>query len=321
MEITETKKLIPLGKDYLVWHYTSPDVFIKLLNNEIYATHFRFLNDDMEIAYAHKVCQEFIDKEIHDELFNRFFKTLLIQDIFVICFSTIKDSLPQWRSYTSKSEGGFAIGFSRNKLCSALNDNISSDECNKQQDKITRSWIKCRYSEDHLLHCLQVLKRLTTRNPTLSPSLRQFLKGASNITSLNEEQSQKLTNSIQECIRDCNRDCTMINAFMGMALTYKHPTFATECEERILGFGINPKGAEDVLGAFDNHSNHRKQIEYIGGKPRIKIPIASVRDCIECVMVSPHGNKNENKLLAELFRDKYELNFSIEMSSSTYNGK
>ena len=37
-------------------------------------------------------------------------------------------------------------------------------------------------------------------------------------------------------------------------------------------------------------------------------------------MVSPHGNKDRNKLLAELFRDKYDLKFDIEMSSSPYNG-
>ena len=85
-----------------------------------------------------------------------------------------------------------------------------------------------------------------------------------------------------------------MSAIMGMVLTYKHPTFATECEERILGFGFNPKGIEDICESFDIQSNHRKQIEYIGGKPRIKIPIASVRDCIEYVMVSPHGNKDRN---------------------------
>ena len=320
MESIETKKLIPLGKDYLVWHYTSPDVLIKLLNNEMYATHYRFLNDEMEIAYALNICQDFIDSEIHDKQFEEFFKTLLNQDIFVMCFSTVKDSLPQWRAYTPKNEGGFAIGFSKNKLCSALND-ISSNECNKQQDEITWNWIKCRYSEDHLLQRLRALKRLADRNPILSPSLRQFLKGMSNAASLNDEKRQEMINSFQELIRDCNRDCTMMGAFVGMALTYKHPTFATECEERILGFGINPKGREDILESFDIQFNHRKQIEYIGGKPRMKIPIASVRDCIEYVMVAPHGNKNENKLLAELFRDKYDLNFDIKKSSSPYNGK
>ena len=320
MEVKEKKKLIPLDKDYLAWHYTTPDVFIKLLNNEIYATHYRYLNDDLEISFAHKACQVFIENEINDNQLELFYKSLLNHDIFVMCFSTVKDSLPQWRAYASKYEGGFAIDFSRNKLCSALNDYANSNDCDKQKDDITWNWIKCRYSEDYLLHRIQALKRLAARNPTLSPSLRQFLKGFSNAASFNEEQKQELTNSIQECIRDCNRDCTIMSAIMEMALTYKHPTFATECEERILGFGFNPKGMEDICESFDIQSNHRKQIEYIGGKPRIKIPIASVRDCIEYVMVSPHGNKDRNKLLAELFRDKYDLKFDIEMSSSPYNG-
>lgn len=320
MEVKEVKKLIHLGKDYLVWHYTFPDVFIKLLDNEIYATHYRYLNDDMEISYAHKVCQNFIENEINSNQLESFNKALLNQDIFVMCFSTIKDSLPQWRAYTSKYEGGFAIGFSRNKLCSALNDYTNSNDCDKQKYGIAWSWIKCRYSEDHLLHRLQALKRLADKNPTLSPSLKLFLKGLSNNTSLSEGKSQELINVIQKIIKDCNRECTMISAFLGMVLMYKHPTFSTECEERILGLGINPKGIEDIGGSFDIQSNHRRQIEYIGKKPRIKIPITSVRDCIEYVMVSPHGNKDRNKLLAELFRDKYDLKFDIEMSSSPYNG-
>ena len=62
------------------------------------------------------------------------------------------------------------------------------------------------------------------------------------------------------------------------------------------------------------------KLNILAGKPRVKIPITCVRDCIEYVMVSPHGNKDRNKLLAELFRDKYDLKFDIEMSSSPYNG-
>ena len=77
MEITETNKLIPLGKDYQVWHYTSPDVFIKLLNNEIYATHFRFLNDDMEISYAIKFWRDYIQSVSPNQELNHYVNSML----------------------------------------------------------------------------------------------------------------------------------------------------------------------------------------------------------------------------------------------------
>ena len=314
------RQFIPLGKDYLVWHYTSPNVFIKLLNNEIYATHFKFLNDDMEIAYAQKICQDFCEKEIPVVNIDSFGKKMLNQDIFVMCFSTVKDSLPQWRSYTPKSEGGFAIGFSRNKLCSALNESIIRCKRNNQQNSISWTWIKCLYSEERLHKRLQALKRLATRNTTVSSSIRQFQEGILKSSSLSAKQNL-LEKSIMDLISDCNRDCTIFGAFSKMSLTYKHPTFATECEERILGVGINFENIGEGHSISNIQSWHRKDIEYIGGKPRVKIPIDSVKDCIEYVMVSPHGNKNENKLIAELFRDKYDLKFNIEMSSSPYNGR
>lgn len=314
-----TQQLITIGKDYLVWHYTSPDVFIKLLNDEMYATHFKFLNDDMEISYAQKVCQDFINNELHVKQIDSFCEDLLNQDIFVMCFSTVKDSLSQWRSYTPRSLGGFAIGFSKNKLCSALNGTI--------RDNISWNWIKCRYSEDQLHKRLQALKRIIERNANFRSSARQNQENDLNGLSLSQEQMKKenqaykLERFIQECISDCDRECKALLAFTKMSLMYKHPTFVAECEERILGFGMNFKAIGEGHISPNIQSFHRNEIEYIGGKPRIRIPITSVRDCIEYVMVSPHGKKKENKFLAELFRDKYDLKFNIEMSSSPYNGR
>jgi len=89
------------------------------------------------------------------------------------------------------------------------------------------------------------------------------------------------------------------------AMQYKNPSFYFEREVRLVYMG-------DSL---------RKRIQYIGNKPRIPTFIRNVRNLIRGVYISPHGDKLQNRLLAELFRDKFNLSFDIIESSSSYNGK
>ena len=88
----------------------------------------------------------------------------------------------------------------------------------------------------------------------------------------------------------------------------KNETFYIENEERLICI------AQKSL---------RKNIELIGNKPRIKVPATaeSLRKLIKQVIVSPHGNRKRNKYFAEIFRDKYNLNFEIKHSISSSNGE
>ena len=332
MEIKTQKRFIPIGKDYLVWHYTSPDVLVKLLNDEIYATHYRFLNDDEEISYALKVCLDFFQNRLQGFDIDLFIKMMLKQDVFVMCFSTAKDSLSQWRAYTSNQKGGFAIGFSKNKLCSYLNYAMNKKKGAdvkgadvKGADVIDWGWIKCLYSKESLHHCLLELENLLKQNVELTPSFMQFMNGVSNAVTQKGQNGKKALEVMQDSYMNLERMSLVMNHLFNIALSYKHPSFAEENEERILGFGVNLAVIDGL--PLKESSKHRHDIEFIGGKPRIRIPIPfhkpkhSVKDCIKCIVVSPHGDKERNTLMAELLRDKYDLQIEIEQSSSSYNGK
>ncbi len=296
METKSFPKEIKLGEDYPIWHYTSPEVFTKLLNNEIYATHFRFLNDDMEISYAIKVWRDYIQSVSPNQELNHYVNSMLKHDVYVMCFSTNGDSLPLWRAYTPKT-GGFSIGFSRNQIItSLLNHSNSLIENNKEsEEQIEWNLLKCKYySEEQLKE---------------------------HLSELYQQMNKKNNYSIGDFFNNLF-DFSGIMAIIELILTYKHTTFATECEERILGYGTYFDGNDEVSKSLKLKGNTRNSIEFIGGKPRVKIPLASVKNCIKSVTVSPHGDKELNFYLAKLFRDKYKLeNLEIKKSSSPYNGK
>ena len=88
----------------------------------------------------------------------------------------------------------------------------------------------------------------------------------------------------------------------------KNKTFHIESEERLICIG---------------DKSLRKKVELIGNKPRIKIPCdpEDLRKMIKTVKVSPHGNRMRNFAFAEIFRDKYNLDFKIEHSYSSSNGE
>ena len=65
----------------------------------------------------------------------------------------------------------------------------------------------------------------------------------------------------------------------------------------------------------------RMQIQLIGNKPRIRIPIPGLAKCIKGVYVSPHGDAEQNYLLAEIARTCFGVDFEIQQSKSTFNGR
>ena len=86
-------------------------------------------------------------------------------------------------------------------------------------------------------------------------------------------------------------------------MTQKNPSFSFEEEERLLLQG-----------------DLRSQIEFIAGKPRIVLRNPDIAKAIKAVRLSPHGDVKRNRLMVEMMRDKYGLNFEIDQSKSSYNG-
>ena len=106
------------------------------------------------------------------------------------------------------------------------------------------------------------------------------------------------------CSYECKGFWLYFAKFMKVLLAQKNPSFREEQEERFL-----------LTGA------PRDKVRIINGKPRIVVSDPRIPKSISCVRMSPHGDRERDKLLVEIIRDKYALSFPIEHSSSSYNGR
>ncbi len=289
-------------KDILLWHYTSAEVFWKMLGGDFYATHHRFLNDSTEITYGFQEIKRFLQDD------NCFSKLHLIRDdlnqndFFLLCFSKDPDNLYQWRSYTP--QGGFSIGLSYNKLVELLNANSFDIE-----KMMLFNLVECQYlpKEDIAKYMQRITVKFKDAINQLSPHDKSLLEKSFALIWQSDfsksidhlrEKSPKLLPLITQLLRLCTQLQAEYPAF-------KNPSFNFEKEYRLI-----------VIGG-----NVRKRINLIGGKPRIKIPIENIQQCIKEVYISPHGDVEQNILLAEIAKERFGLDFKIHTSKSSYNGK
>lgn len=273
----------------LLWHYTSIDVIEHLLQGEIAFSHYKFMNDDQELSYGQDLLVRMSQEEDDEVLKSTFvdnpyfydkklavpdYKTPILGDTYLFCFSTEGDSLYQWRSYTPK--GGVAIGFECRELYAALIDGLEKSPDILKKCGFFRL-LKCRYTDDATRRfILRLIKR-------------------------SNENKNKVTGC---CCDGCGAMDLYYGSIIRTLLTQKNPTFQDEKEERLI-----------LQGSF------RKEIVLVGGKPRVIIKDPGVARSIKSIRLSPHGDTERNQLLVEILRDKYSLDFKIESSRSSYNGR
>ena len=106
------------------------------------------------------------------------------------------------------------------------------------------------------------------------------------------------------CCCGCKGFGVFFEKFMRVLLSQKNPSFREEQEERFLLLGFP-----------------RDKVKIINGKPRILVRDPNIPKAIPCVRMSPHGDRERNRLLVEIIRDKYGLSFPVEPSSSSFNGR
>jgi hypothetical protein len=117
-----------LPKDYAIpvtlYHYTDDNGLEGILRNqEIWATHYKCLNDTSELMSGEQHVEQVlptIPDTLSDDLERLFAKVVCeryldrprvsIVETFVASFSLEADSLPQWRAYGADGHG-YAIGF------------------------------------------------------------------------------------------------------------------------------------------------------------------------------------------------------------------
>lgn len=294
--------------DILIWHYTSPEVFWKILEGELYATHYRFLNDSKEIEYgldAFEKVLSALQKELPYAV--NILKYIRQQDSFLFCFSKECDSLAQWRAYTPG--GGVSIGFSYNEIAMLLNSysvpvteqfyNFALHDCKYCNRSVIERYV--RY-----VTYLIVNKKRSACRCLLEDNDTTRIQGAR----FDGDFSKGFTEEIQEQIKspqfynDVLSATVLLDQLSKRSLSFKNPSFRLENECRLTVQG----------------ENYKREIEMIGGKPRIRIRLDGLLTTIKEVYVSPHGEPERNEILANIAKERFGLNFKIRRSLSSFNG-
>lgn len=315
-EVRRGPKIPQENPDIILWHYTSPEVFWKILSGEFYATHYRYLNDSAEILYGINASKEqFANSKNKLPYAEKIIRFVEQKDFFLFCFSEDADSLYQWRAYAPN--GGLSIGFSYNGLVKLIGDYKS-----KSTDKVFFEFdlLKCRYVSQGTIkryielcaYNLENSKSLICKECGLNilvDSLNNvaddymrfdgdFYKNIDEITNGSIKTSSKYQADVFNAI-------ALLNTLQKRCSSFKNPSFRFEKERRLTITG----------------ENLRPYIEFVGGKPRIKIELPELQKCIKSVFVSPHGDVEQNILLAKIAKDKFGINFEIYTSESSFNGK
>lgn len=163
-----------MNSDKLIYHYCDIDALVSIVSNlQLWMTAHSFLNDENEYSEGLRLLTKEINsikaRNPHALRSNQSDALSLIENeisncmVFSCSFSEEGDLLSQWRSYCPL-EGGFAIGFSENKLGQAI--------CGHNANNNIRKLENCIYGKEKLRQaeviadgCLKGLSLHFDQNP------------------------------------------------------------------------------------------------------------------------------------------------------------
>jgi len=294
-----------------IYHYTSKEVLLELTKGDakLFATYFRALNDDQEYVKGFTyVVKKYLPKK------NRKILKLLEPYIaendkwmgsekpncpvlmpWVMSFSREKDSLYQWRSYVDPADGGFAIGFDFEELEKLVRISAQARRSRGKSDASALSY------ELHFLPCLYLDENdgadVKQANRLLDFLFKEWY--------VRRKKDAGFTKNEEFAILAL----VITNLF---ALITKDASFRNENEVRLVMF---LKGDE-----------YFKNITFIGGKPRIEIPLCretgkKINELIKEVVISPHGDRCLLRTIADMSALKNQIKYAIKTSNSPFNGR
>lgn len=295
----------------LVYHYTTKDVLFELTkgDSKLFATYFRTLNDNQEynkgLSYVlenylpqHnkdilKLLKPYIEDD--DEWLKRETPNKPILFPWVMSLSRSADSLYQWRAYTDPDDGGVAIGFDFEELEKLTSISVSARRARKDSDPTALAY------ELHFLPCLY-----------LDEESKEDVARANKILDFLFKEWYEVRK--KEAGFTKREDCAVLALVVAnlFALITKNASFRDEHEVRLVLFLKDPK-------YFGN-------ISFVGGKPRIEIPLPrdtgiKVNSLIKKVIISPHGDKCMLRSIVDMAAIKNGLNYKIKRSVSSFNGR
>lgn len=290
-------ELFPQKSARHIYHYTTSEVLWEFLkpNNDFLCTYCKALSDPTEfktgVFAVTRICQE-----LHIE----FTKTLSYMNLlagvsgnnlwpWVMSFSIERDDTRQWRTYTSKSSGGYSIGFNVDRITNVLQ---SFD------DRTHDYWALIS-----LLPCVYVGHDDQT-------NIKEFVRYA--LIDLKPELKGLLDRNIRR--EDSAEIADALLCFL-LSSVIKHKDFREEREWRLI---VQPIELANVAD----------KCRMVGEKIRISSGLCEGRmkmsDFIDEIIVSPHGQTENLRAKAEMYAALRRLNNRdgklIVASESSYKG-
>ncbi len=246
----------------VIYHYTSVDVFEKMLHEEsdFYLSESSLLNDRKELLAGIELlfrCQKEKGIDLFAGLTEDFVKAYVsnpTEEPWVMCFSSDADSLEQWRSYTDRQYGGVAVGFDIDQLFNRIKFGYNSWNA-----------VDTRYgSLIYLVPCFYEKSDATNIS-----NLIEYLFG--------EYRENQLM--LNDCQDDLTRRSITMELILIVSSMIKHESFHSEKEWRIV---FLPHSEKRVLA-----------YKFLGGKPRLPSKMfnkdCKLQDTIADIVISPHG--------------------------------
>lgn len=281
----------------IIWHYTSKDVFIQFVEGKtgLYATQYKFLNDSLEYEYGKLILHnlfQFINKSIEDEIDKEPDKRTGLENL-----------KNRWNSFDP---------IVNDKWC---NDIYIMSFC--QKPDMLYHW---RSYTPEGGFCIgfsrkEMVESFCAEMPLEKIDEYELFRIKQTECSPEEYYNIIISNCIykEEGIKSCigallgNNEEHLIKKWQILFALSKHPSFAIENEIRFACFG----------------QSLRKSLKIVGGKPRIPISgfeKGKVGNLIKAIFVSPHGDKEKNKYLAELLAEKHGFQWKVFHSELPYIG-
>ena len=278
-----------------IYHYTSYDVLPVFFepSADLYCTKAQWLNDPTEVlAGAYGFAKWLYSSGVLSESRYRLLLTNIREtigqdwfDLWVMSLSSENDDLPQWRGYTSREHGGYAIGFNVNKLVRALSKitQIELSEGGGSANKIP-FLVRCWYTKQDSLLIESLYKDI-------------FLKYANDFVVYDSSPSL-----------DAEKIRAVISSIMTASMHIKDDGFRSEKEARI---------ALTVPGCNYNDK------KILGGKPRMPVGIPLLGEplhtYIDLICISPHGDRDALKNQVERLKVESGASFLIQESVIPYD--
>lgn len=294
------EELMPGFHPRTVYHYTTIDVLGEFFKDDgdLYCTHCQALNDDEEfllgLNYAKKfiVCRYKVDSRTMINFVERFYASYKDKwrQPWIMSFTTEKDSLVQWVSYSDQQRGGYAVGFDFAKLKKYV------------QDKMI-SWKEDAYI--YILPCVYIKHKRGDQQIQWDEIANRLL------TFLLDPYKE----SIKDILKNKRSwDGTLVQSIILLfASMVKNASFKHEAECRLI---IQPVERSRALSKY----------KILGQKPRLPTCIFGsdnrLSNIVKSIGISPHGNRKLLTVTAEMFAQvNGKGGITIYSSASSYIGK